>query len=115
MQRMMTPIRKLSFMNKIIDYKGRLETKGLKRKVALEHSRRIFKCLKKLIQFTSGLKMFNIIFPILANLPYEEFWILYFNRSNGLVDKSFLSKDKIPLMVVDVRLALKKHLNLELL
>jgi hypothetical protein len=28
-------------MNKIIDYKGRGETKGLKRKAALEHSRRI--------------------------------------------------------------------------
>jgi len=41
MQQMMTPIRKLSFINKIIDYKGREETKGLKRKAALEHSRRI--------------------------------------------------------------------------
>ena len=52
------------------------------------------------------------MFPILARLPHEEFWILYLNRSNGLVDKSCLSKGGISQTVVDVRLVMKKALEL---
>ena len=52
------------------------------------------------------------MFPILARLPHEEFWILYLNRFNGLVDKSCLIKGGISQTVVDVRLAMKKALEL---
>lgn len=102
-----------SSINKIMDYKGIGQAKAVKIKAALELSKRLVETpSKELVQFTSSVKVFNIMFPILAHLPHEEFWILYLNRSNGLVDKSCLSKGGISQTVVDVRLVMKKALEL---
>jgi DNA repair protein RadC len=102
-----------SSINKIMDYKGIGQAKAVKIKVALELSKRIIeRHSKELVKFTISINVFNIMIPILARLPYEEFWILYLNRSNGLVDKSCLSKGGTSQTVVDVRLAMKKALEL---
>ena len=96
-----------------MDYKGIGQAKAVKIKAALELSKRLVETpSKELVQFTSSVKVFNIMFPILAHLPHEEFWILYLNRSNGLVDKSYVSKGGISQTVVDVRLVMKKALEL---
>jgi DNA repair protein RadC len=85
----------------------------VKIKAAIELSERHVETpSKELVQFTSSVKVFNIMFPILARSPYEEFRIVYLNRSNGLVDKSCLNKSGISQTVVDVRLAMKKVLEL---
>ena len=45
--------------------------------------------------------------PIIGELPHEEFWILYLNNSNKVIQKNQLSKGGITGTLVDVRLALK--------
>lgn len=83
--------------------KGIGQAKAVKIKVALELSKRIIeRHSKELVKFTISINVFNIMIPILARLPYEEFWILYLNRSNGLVDKRCLNKGGISQTVVDV-------------
>ena len=45
--------------------------------------------------------------PIIGELPHEEFWIIYMNNSNKVIQKNQLSKGGITGTLVDVRLALK--------
>ena len=49
--------------------------------------------------------------PIIGELPHEEFWILYLNNSNKVIQKHQLSKGGITGTLVDVRLVLKKAIE----
>ena len=49
--------------------------------------------------------------PIIGELPHEEFWIIYMNNSNKVIQKLQLSKGGITGTLVDVRLALKNALE----
>ena len=51
---------------------------------------------------------FEIISSDLETLPHEEFWILYLNQSNRLIEKYRLSKGGITQTTVDIRLAFKR-------
>jgi DNA repair protein RadC len=50
--------------------------------------------------------------PIIGELPHEEFWIVYLNNSNKVLDQLQLSKGGITGTLVDVRITLKKALEL---
>jgi len=49
--------------------------------------------------------------PVIGDLPHEEFWILYLNNSNKVIQKNQLSKGGITGTLVDVRLVLKNALE----
>ncbi|MCK4631288.1 MAG: DNA repair protein RadC [Bacteroidales bacterium] len=51
--------------------------------------------------------------PLLADLHYEEFWVLLLNRSNRVVNKIKISQGGISGTVIDVRLILKKAIEHE--
>jgi DNA repair protein RadC len=53
----------------------------------------------------------GIFQPILADLIYEEFWILFLNRSNKVIDKMKLSQGGISGTVTDVRMVMKKAIE----
>ncbi len=55
--------------------------------------------------------VFEIMQPIIGELPHEEFWVLYLNNSNQVIYKSQLSKGGITGTVVDIRLILKMALE----
>lgn len=55
---------------------------------------------------------YQILQPIIGDLSHEEFWVIYLNNSNKVLDKKQLSKGGITGTVVDVRLALKTALEL---
>jgi DNA repair protein RadC len=55
---------------------------------------------------------FTIMQPEVGHLPHEEFWILYLNNSNKLILKHKVSSGGITGTVVDVRLVMKKGLDL---
>lgn len=56
----------------------------------------------------SGSKdVFEFFQPVLADLPYEEFWILLLNRSNKIIEKFKISQGGISGTVIDVRMILK--------
>ena len=45
--------------------------------------------------------------PLLADLPHEEFWALFLNRSNCVIDKLRISQGGISGTVVDVRMIIQ--------
>ena len=53
----------------------------------------------------------EIFQPLLADLPHEEFWILFLNRSNRIISKMKLSQGGISGTVTDVRIIMKKAIE----
>lgn len=60
--------------------------------------------LKKI---SSSKSIFELMQPLIGELPHEEFWIIYLNNSNKVLSKLQLSKGGITGTVVDVRLVYK--------
>jgi DNA repair protein RadC len=61
-------------------------------------------------KITSSAMVFELLQPVIGELPHEEFWILYLNNSNKVIRKIQLSKGGITGTLVDVRLVLKNAL-----
>ncbi len=53
----------------------------------------------------------EIFRPIMADLSYEEFWILFLNRSNRVISRMKLSQGGISGTVTDVRLIMKNAIE----
>lgn len=62
-------------------------------------------------KMSSSSSVFELMQPLLGELQHEEFWVIYLNNSNKIILKSLLSKGGITGTVVDVRLILKKALE----
>lgn len=56
--------------------------------------------------------VYTIFNPLMADLQHEEFWILYLNRSNKILSRHKLSQGGISGTITDVRLIIKKALEL---
>lgn len=99
-------------LKQLMEFKGIGEAKAITITAALELGRRRKleepSALKKI---DSSRAVFNIMHPIIGDLPHEEFWILYLNNSNKVIQKSQLSKGGITGTMVDVRLVLKTALE----
>ena len=65
-----------------------------------------------LSKINNSKSVFDLMQPILGELPHEEFWIIYLNNSNKVIHKSQLSKGGITGTLVDTRLVLKEALQL---
>lgn len=63
-------------------------------------------------KITSSRSVFELMQPIIGELQHEEFWIIYLNNSNKVIQKNQLSKGGITGTLVDVRLVLKSALEL---
>lgn len=95
-------------INELKQNKGIGQTKALMLLSALELGRR--RTQTEIIQkpkIASSKDVFNMIHPILGDLPHEEFWILILNRSNHVIDKIRISQGGISGTVIDARLILK--------
>jgi DNA repair protein RadC len=53
----------------------------------------------------------DIVSPILSDLAHEEFWILFLNRSNKVINMMKLSQGGISGTVTDVRIVMKKAIE----
>jgi DNA repair protein RadC len=62
-------------------------------------------------KITSSKSVFEMMQPIIGELPHEEFWIVYLNNSNKVIHKNLLSKGGITGTLVDSRLVLKTALE----
>lgn len=99
-------------LQQLMNFKGIGEAKAISIAAAMELGRR-----RRdeegidLKQITSSRAVFEIMQPIIGELPHEEFWIIYLNNSNKVIYKSQLSKGGITGTVVDVRLAFKTALE----
>lgn len=63
-------------------------------------------------KINSSKAVFNIMQPILEDLPHEEFWVLFLNNSNKILKKVALSKGGITGTIIDVRLLFKMAIEL---
>ncbi|MEX0996191.1 MAG: DNA repair protein RadC [Flavobacteriaceae bacterium] len=99
-------------INQLMEFKGIGEAKAITIAAAMElgRRRRVEEPIKK-NKISSSRDVFEILQPILGELPHEEFWILYLNNSNKIIHKEQCSKGGITGTLVDVRLVLKKALE----
>ena len=95
-------------LQQLIAFKGIGEAKAVSIIAAMElgRRRRAEESIE-LIKINSSRVVFDIMQPIIGELPHEEFWILYLNNSNKVIYKTQLSKGGITGTVVDVRLVFK--------
>jgi DNA repair protein RadC len=63
-------------------------------------------------QVTSSRDVFELFHSLLADLAHEEFWVLFLNRSNKILEKYKLSQGGVAGTVIDVRIILKRALEL---
>jgi DNA repair protein RadC len=95
-------------IQKLTEFKGIGEAKAITIAAALELGRRRrTEDAEELKKITSSKAVFEIMQPIIGELPHEEFWILYLNNSNKVIHKSQLSKGGITGTVVDSRIVFK--------
>jgi len=100
-------------VNNLMLFKGIGEAKAISIITALELGRRR-RLEKAMVQskITSSKTVFEIMQPIIGDLQHEEFWVLYLNNSNVILDKIQLSKGGITGTLVDTRLIFKKAIEL---
>lgn len=99
-------------LKQLMEFKGIGEAKAISIVAALELGRRRrSEETVELYKITSSKAVFEIMQPIIGELPHEEFWVLYLNNSNKVIYKSQLSKGGITGTVVDVRLIFKTALE----
>jgi len=97
----------------LMKFKGIGEAKAITITAALElgRRRRAGEALEKK-KISSSKSVFELMQPLIGELPHEEFWIVYLNNSNKVLQTSQLSKGGITGTLVDVRLAFKNALQL---
>ncbi|MFV8465579.1 RadC family protein [Flavobacterium sp. LB1P62] len=100
-------------ISQLTNFKGIGEAKAISIIAALELGRRRrAEDAVELTKITSSKTIFEIMQPIIGELPHEEFWIVYLNNSNKVISKSQLSKGGITGTLVDVRLVFKTALEM---
>lgn len=95
-------------LKQLTTFKGIGEAKAITIIAALELGRRRrSEDALELTKVTSSKSVFEIMQPIIGELPHEEFWVLYLNNSNKVVYKTQISKGGITGTVVDTRIIYK--------
>ena len=99
-------------LKQLMEFKGIGEAKAISIIAALELGRRRrAEETIELKKITSSKDVFELMQPVIGELPHEEFWILYLNNSNKVIYKAQLSKGGITGTVVDIRLVFKMALE----
>lgn len=100
-------------VEQLMRFQGIGEAKAITIVAAMEISRRrrTAEITPRTVIKTSN-QVYQLLQPFLADLQHEEFWIVYLNNSNRVLESSQLSKGGITGTLVDVRLVIKKALNL---
>lgn len=99
-------------IKQLMKFKGIGEAKAVSIAAAMEIGRRRQneKAVSK-AQISGSKAVFNLLQPLIADLPHEEFWIVYLNNSNKVIHKAQLSKGGITGTLVDIRLVMKQALE----
>ena len=99
-------------LQQLMSFKGIGEAKAITIAAAMELGRRRrAEEGVELSKITSSKAVFDIMQPIIGELPHEEFWIIYLNNSNKVIYKAQLSKGGITGTVVDARIVFKLALE----
>lgn len=93
-------------------FRGVGEAKALTIISAMELGRRRNQCeALDNLQIKGSKDAADYIRPSIGDLSHEEFWVLFLNRRNKIIDKQKLSQGGMTGTVIDVRLVLKSALE----
>ncbi len=89
----------------LMQFKGIGEAKAISIVAALELGRRRSKAeTKPQDKIVSDKEVFEIMSPILSDLPHEEFWIICLNRNNRFISKHKISSGGVSGTVADMKM-----------
>ena len=99
-------------VNDLQQYKGIGEAKAISIVSAMElgKRRKISEILEKK-QVSSSKDIFELFVSVIGDLPHEEFWIVFLNRSNKIIDKLKISQGGVSGTVIDNRIILKHAID----
>lgn len=103
---------KLTIKELIKNFHGIGEAKAVTIIAALELGRRRKLAeveIEPLIQ--SSKSVYDIMHPILADLPHEEMWVLFLNKGNRVIKKYQASKGGLSATVIDIRMIMKEAIE----
>ena len=99
-------------VQQLMQFKGIGQAKAVAITAALEVGRRRRdQDILKIAKVSGSRSAYELLSPLIGELPHEEFWIVYLNNSNKVLHKEQLSKGGITGTLVDVRLVLKQALE----
>lgn len=95
----------------IMELKGIGELKAMQIEAVMEIVRRYGReRIGKRVQIASSKTVFDIMKPEIANLPYEEMWALFLNRSNCVIGKYRISQGGATSTVFDLKKVIRNAL-----
>ena len=98
-------------IKELMNFKGVGEAKAISIISALELGRRRqLTDIKTRPQITSSRSAYDLLAPLLVDLPHEEFWILLLNRGNRVMAREQVSMGGVTGTVVDAKVIFKKAL-----
>ena len=95
-------------VSQLQEFKGIGEAKAIAIVAALELGRRRRAEDVVVNKVTSSQTVFELMTPLIGDLAHEEFWVLFLNNANKILEKQQLSKGGITGTLVDVRLIMKQ-------
>lgn len=99
-------------IEELIQFKGIGEAKAISIMAALElGKRRQAAPIQEKPQIKSSYDAFILLQPYMADLPHEEFWILYLNNANRVLSHEKISSGGINAVITDLRLIFKKIID----
>ena len=99
-------------VNDLKKFKGIGEAKAVSIVAALELGRRRqLTKVKEKAKIASAKDIAEMFIPVLADMPTEEFWVVYMNRSNKVINKERISTGGVAGTVVDIKVLFKKALE----
>lgn len=100
-------------VHQLMQYKGIGQAKAIAIVAALELGRRRQSAEhRKKTHITGSRDVYELMHPILGDLPHEEFHMLYLNRSNKVVLRERISVGGVTGTVADIKMMLKTAVNL---
>jgi len=101
-----------SSVEKLKTFNGIGEAKAINILAALELGRRrILTDNRSQAKINSSEDAFQIMSIELSDLSHEEFWAIYLDRANNVIDKAKISQGGISGTVIDVRIILKQAIE----
>lgn len=95
-------------VNELTKFKGIGEAKAISVMAAMELGRRRRETeVVKREKITTSKDVFDIMKPIMIDLPHEEFWLLVLNRANMVIKKEMISRGGVAGTVVDTKIIFK--------
>ena len=94
------------------DYRGIGEAKAISIVAAMELGRRRkLSEAKEKPKISGSRDVFDLMHPILADLPHEEFWIVLLNRANKVISTQKISQGGVSGTVMDTKMIMKAAID----